>query len=116
MALKVFNKDKGIMLASSAQIASSFFHRLKGLMLKKGMGGNEALIFYRATSIHTFFMRFSIDIVFLNRQMKVKRLVNSLSPWRAVACRGAYLTIELPAGKIAASNIDLGDELEIRDS
>lgn len=111
---KIFNQSKGVTIASSAKVASGFFSRLVGLMFRRGIKKEEAFVFYRAGSIHTFFMLFPIDLIFLDRQMKVKRLVNNLVPWRTVFCKNAYVTIELVAGKISQSGTVLGDRLEIK--
>ncbi len=116
MNYSVISKEEKTMIASQGRVASGFFCRLLGLMFRKKMKKEEALIFYRASSIHTFFMRFSIDIIFLDRQMKVKRLVYNLKPWRAVFCRGAYVAIELPAGKIDQSNVSLGSKIWIQET
>lgn len=112
MGYKVFNLSKSSVLAVSAGVASNFFSRLIGLMFRKKMGPEEGLIFYRANSIHTFFMRFPIDIVFLTKEMEVKKLVECIGPWRMVFCKGAYATLELPAGKINQSKTELKDRLE----
>lgn len=113
MIYNITNATKGAQLASSAKVASNFFSRLFGLMLKKNIGDEEALIFYQAPSIHTFFMRFPIDILFLGRQMKVKRIVYALRPWRLSVCRGADTTIELSSGKIRQTKVEVGDQIEI---
>lgn len=113
MKFKIINETKEIDLVSSAQVASGFFLRLWGLMFRKKIGTNQALIFYQAPSIHTFFMRFPIDIIFLNKQMAVKRIVHSLPPWRAVFCPGAYITIELPSAKISQVKAQIGDKIKI---
>ncbi|MCF7873594.1 MAG: DUF192 domain-containing protein [Candidatus Omnitrophica bacterium] len=113
MFYKIVNKTKNVEIACFAKIASGFYLRLLGLMFKNNLPEDQALIFYQAPSIHTFFMRFPIDIIFLDRQMKVKRIVNSLSPWRVVFCKGAYVTIELPVGKAKQNNISLGDKIEL---
>ncbi len=112
---KIVDKNKDTVISSSPKIAAGFFSRFLGLMFRRKMNQEEALVFYRAPSIHTFFMFFPIDIVFLGRQMKVKRLVKSLRPWRAVICKGAYATLELPAGRIDQTNISVGDQIEIRE-
>ena len=91
---KVINKTKNKILAEKAKIADSFISRLLGLVFRKDLRKESALIFYKASSIHTFFMRFTLDILFLDKNMEVKRLVRKLSPWRAVLCSGSFVTIE----------------------
>ncbi|MCF7888001.1 MAG: DUF192 domain-containing protein [Candidatus Omnitrophica bacterium] len=113
MFYKIVNETKDVGIVSSAEVASGFFQRLFGLIFRNNIKDDQALIFYQAPSIHTFFMRFPIDIIFLDREMKVKRIVNSLSPWRVVFCKDAYVTIELPVGKAKQNNISLGDKIEL---
>ncbi len=113
MLYNIKNVTKGTKLASSAKVASNFSSRLFGLMFKKNIRDEEALIFYQAPSIHTFFMRFPIDILFLGRQMKVKRIVCGLRPWRLSVCWGASTTIELPSGKIRQTKVQVGDKITI---
>lgn len=114
MSYQIVNKENNSLLASSARVAVSFFQRFAGLMLKKEIAYGQALIFYRAASIHTFFMRFAIDILFLDRQMRVVRLVHSLGPWRMVFCRGAYASVEMASGKIKQAGLKVGDRIEIK--
>jgi hypothetical protein len=114
MFYKIVNKTKDVEITSSAEVASGFFQRLFGLMFRNNIKDNQALIFYQAPSIHTFFMRFSLDIIFLDKKMKVKKLVYGLGPWRLVSCWGAYITIELSSEKISQIKVGIGDEIEIR--
>jgi uncharacterized membrane protein (UPF0127 family) len=65
------------------------------------------------SSVHMLFMRFAIDVVFLDRDHKVVGVRHDLRPWRAAGARGAYASLELPAG--AAAGIQEGDQLVIQD-
>ncbi len=109
----LFNKSKGLFLASEALVADDFFLRLKGFMFRKTIAAEAALIFYRTSSIHTFFMRFPLDIVFLNKKMQVVRFYEALKPGRVVFCLFAYLVIELPPHKTSRKNLEIGDILEL---
>ena len=113
MTYKIKNKTNSKLLAEKAKVADNFFLRLKGLMFDRSLPEVSALIFYRAPSIHTFFMRFAIDLVFLNKSMKVIRIVEALKPWRMILCPGAYVTIELPAHKSSQISLQTGDNLEL---
>ncbi len=106
------NKNKATVLSKSAKTANSFFLRLKGLMFKKSMDEQGALIFINAPSIHTFFMRFPIDILFLDKKMRVTRICHSVYPGRCVFCLNAAFTIEFPALKLAKLNVEIGDTIE----
>ena len=114
--IKVVNKTKGIVVADRVSVAKSFWSRLKGLMFRSGMGENEGLIFYDAPSIHTFFMRFPIDVVFMDRQQRVVKISRALKPWRITSCFGSSLTLEIPANRSSAVSMESGDELEVVNS
>ena len=109
----LFNKSKKRSLALEAQIADNFFLRLKGLMFRKTIVPEAALIFYHTSSIHTFFMRFPLDVVFVNKKMRVIKLYKALKPGRVVFCFSAYLSVELPPGKISQKSLEIGDILEL---
>ena len=109
----ILNKTKGNTVSGQAKIADSFLKRLIGLTFRKDMAEDEALIFYQASSIHTFFMRFPIDLVFLNKEKRIIRIVEAIRPWKAVFCSGAYLTLELPPNKAKKVNLELDDVLDV---
>ncbi len=111
--LTIFNKNKANIVAQPAEIAKSFFQRLIGLMFRSKMDKGEALIFYQAPSIHTFFMKFPIDIVFLDKNKKVIRICPALKPWRIVFCPKAYITIELAPQRAREVNLEPGDVLDV---
>jgi uncharacterized membrane protein (UPF0127 family) len=112
MNYRIINKTKGIVIVSKAIVAKSFLERLKGLMFRRNMDRDEALIFYSAESIHMFFMRFPIDIVFLDKSMRVIKIRSQLKPWRMASCFSSSVTIELPANKAKDTHTEVGDILE----
>ena len=76
---------------------------------------SDALIFEACPSIHCFFMRMTIDAVFVDREGRVTRVFPDLKPWRlAFGGKGAYAVIELPAGTIESTQTAPCDQLEIR--
>ena len=79
-------KDTGAVISEKAEIASTFFSRAIGLMFKRDMDPQGALIFYHATSIHTFFMRFAFDLVFLDKEQKIIRICEHIGPWKLAWC------------------------------
>ena len=89
--------------------AETFWTRFRGLMGRASLAQDEGMIFRGAGSIHMFFMRFAIDAVFCDRELRVVKVVRGLKPWRLAAARGASVVIELAAG--AADGIEPGDEL-----
>jgi uncharacterized protein len=74
------------------------------------MNAEEGLIF-RTSSVHTSFMRFRIDVVFLDGTLNVLRVVPALKPWRMTGCRGAAWTLELPANTCEARGLRVGQPL-----
>jgi uncharacterized membrane protein (UPF0127 family) len=91
--------------------AETFWTRFRGLMGRASLPPDEGMIFRGAGSIHMFFMRFAIDAVFCDRELRVVKVVRGLKPWRVAAARGASVVIELAAG--AADGVEPGDELAL---
>lgn len=109
----LYNKSKNCLIASKALVADNFFLRLRGLMFRKNMDEEEALIFYHTSSIHTFFMRFPIEVVFLNHKMQVVEIHEELGPRRVVFSTSASIAVELPAHKTSNKTLEIGDILEL---
>lgn len=94
------------------RIASSFSERFFGLMGKKGITVQDSLLFPHCSSIHTFFMRENIDVVFLSKEGTVIKVVDSLKPWKLLLpLRGATHCIELPAQEFRKWGVQEGDRL-----
>lgn len=115
MPLKVFNESRGTIVADQVEIADTFLKRLVGLMGKRSLVPGEGLFLPQVTSIHTFFMRFPIDVVFLDGQGVVVRIEKALPPFRiAMGGRNARATLELPVTPTDATAIAPGDRLILR--
>ena len=99
----------GTLVCAQCAIASTPIARLKGLLGRSSLEAGEGLLFPRTGSIHMFFMRFAIDVVFCDRELEVVKVVRDLKPWKTAAARGAKVVIELPVG--AAAGIEPGDRL-----
>ena len=115
MNYRIINRTRNIILVEEVQVADSFFSRLIGLMFKKGLNRQGALIFYAADSIHTFFMRFALDILFLDKYLRVKRIVRNLKPCRFVFCFRAFVTIELSSENNNLKDTQENDLIEIEE-
>jgi len=110
--VRILNTTRSTELASDAKPARSFTQRLVGLLGRAGLGPGEALLLEPCSSVHTAFMRFAIDVVYVDRTGKVVKVVPELRPFRASGVlRGARSVIELPSGTIAATGTVPGDEL-----
>jgi hypothetical protein len=112
---KVFsvrNADRGTVLATRAKLASSYVDRLFGLMGRKGVADGGGILLTKSSSIHSFFMRFRFDAIFLDRDDRVVKIVPAMRQWWvAFGGRGARDTLELAAGVAAATNTQPGDQL-----
>jgi uncharacterized protein len=113
----VRNPRTGAVLAHRAERAAAPIARLRGLLGRQSLPDGEALVIEPCTSIHTFFMRFAIDAVFLSRDLRVIRAISSLKPWRATRLYPrAALAVELPGGTLLRTGTREGDVLEIEET
>jgi uncharacterized membrane protein (UPF0127 family) len=97
------------------ELADRPLPRMRGLLGRSGLPAGEGLLLRPAPSIHTAFMRFPIDAVFLDRELRVLQIVERLRPWRMASKRGARAVLELSAGESARRGVGVGDRLELRD-
>jgi uncharacterized membrane protein (UPF0127 family) len=112
MPLRVTNVTRGRTLALRAVRAERFWTRFLGLMGRPGLPDGEGLHIVPCNGIHSFFMRFPFDAVFLDRELRVVRCVEAIPPWRATPVyRAAHSVLELPAGTVTASGTREGDVL-----
>ena len=111
---RVINLTKNTVVAQNAGIADNLFSRMRGLLGRKSLNLQEGLILRPCNSIHTFFMQFPIDVVFLDRYDLAIKVYHSLPPWRMSGTffRSA-LCLELPAGSLLQSRTQEGDRLQI---
>ena len=91
-------RDGGI-ACERCRVADRMLPRMRGLLGRRGLESGEGLLLKPAPSVHTFFMRFPIDAVFLDRDGSVLKVRSNLRPWRVAGARGAHATLELAAGE-----------------
>lgn len=96
-------------------VAGTPLARLKGLLGRSGLPSGEGLLIRPTSAIHTCFMRFPIDAVFLDRDLVVVKVVGDLRPWRMAARRGAKSVLELAAGESGRLGIHPGQRLRLSD-
>ncbi|NTV99804.1 MAG: DUF192 domain-containing protein [Oscillochloris sp.] len=114
MNLRIINTTRTTVLAEQCEQARSFLARGRGLMGRTQLAAGAGMLIDPCSSIHTFFMHFAIDVVFINRAGKVVGLRTTMPPGRPYAgAWGARAVIELPAGVIAATNTQVGDMLRM---
>ncbi len=113
----VRNADRDTVLVTRGKLASSFVDRFFGLMGRSGVAPGGGVLLVRSGSIHSFFMRFRFDAVFLDKEDRVTKVVPAMRQWWiAFGGRGAKDVLELPAGVAAATGTVAGDRLEYADA
>jgi hypothetical protein len=96
-------------------MAEKGWARMRGLLGRDGLDPGGGMLIDASPSVHMFFMRFPLDVVFLDRDRKVVRVVANLRPWRVAGARRAAAALELPAGAAAAAGLEVGDILVFHD-
>ncbi len=104
----------GAVVCARCVFADRPLARMRGLMGRARLDRGHGLLLTPAPSIHTFFMRFAIDAVFLDADLRVLDVASGLRPWRVAWRRGARTVLELPAGEAARRGVKAGDRLEVQ--
>ena len=112
-SLVLVNSRSGRHLAHSLTGAFDSVSRRTGLLGRDGLEEGHALIIAPTSAIHTFFMRFAIDVAFVRRDGRVVGIRHAMKPWRIAVALGAHAVVELPAGTLADSDTVRGDALVI---
>jgi hypothetical protein len=110
--LRVLNLTRHTVLATCMEVADSGDKRSKGLLGRASLSPGEGLWIIPCESVHTFFMQFPIDLVYLDRRNRIRKLRSEVPPWRVSACLSAHSVLELVAGTIRNSQTQPGDQLE----
>ena len=103
------SKHDGTIVCTQCHLALNPFARMKGLLGRSGLEPGEGMLFRPAGSIHMFFMRFSLDAIFCDRDLVVIDVARGLRPWRTASRKGAKVVIEVADG--AARDVAAGDRL-----
>jgi uncharacterized membrane protein (UPF0127 family) len=115
-SIHILNQTRDRLIADKGELAKTFASRGRGLMGRSVLPDGYALIIYPEWSIHMFFMRIPIDVLFVDKSDCVVGLRESLPPWHPFAgvapWRGQYV-VELPAGVVRATGTQLGDRLTV---
>jgi len=109
----VRNLTRNTVLADAAEVADTSEKRRTGLLKHDRLDPGQGLWIVPCESVHSFFMKFAIDLVYLDRNNKVRKIRHRMVPWRLSACLTAHSILELPAGVVAASGTRAGDQLEM---
>lgn len=112
LKIRVRNQDRGTILAEAADVADTSAKRRAGLLGRASLAPGEGLWITPCESVHMFFMKFAIDVVYLDKKKRVRKARRDLGPWRMSACLTAHSVLELPVGTIEATHTAPGDQLE----
>jgi uncharacterized protein len=104
-------EDDGQVLCPNCVLADTFPRRLRGLLGRRDLAPGDGIVLRPEWSIHTFFMRFPIDVVFVDVDQVVRKVVPQLKPWRTATCRGARDVVELAAGECERLGVEAGQRL-----
>ena len=111
----VRNETRNTELAR-AEWRGSTLGRAIGLLGRAGLAPGDGIVIWPCSSVHMFFMRFALDVVYVDKERRVVKAVQGLKPWRvSFGGKGAHAAIELPVGAIAASGTQPGDQLTFDD-
>ncbi len=115
MAVRLVHSESGRPLADHLEFARTPLQRMRGLLGRNHLPPGGGMMIERCSSIHTCFMRFPLDVVFLDADLVVRKVVHHLRPWRLAASVGARHTVELPADALERAPVALGDRLCIEE-
>jgi len=110
---RVVNRTRSTVLGEAIERADTSRTRNEGLLKKSGLAKGEGLWIVPTSAIHMFFMKFAIDVVYLNRQKQVVKTVSRLRPWRMSMSWRGHSVLELPAGTIEETGTQAGDWIEV---
>jgi uncharacterized protein len=105
-------RESGDVLCRHCEIADSPMTRAKGLLGRSSLPEDEGMLL-ATSAIHTYFMRFPLDLVFLDKNFVVVRTVNSVKPWRVVVDRRASSVVELAAGVVESAGVHEGEQVSL---
>ena len=110
--MHIINQNRGKSLALDGCLANTFWLRLRGLWGRKSLSEGEGLVLVGEKSIHTLFMRFPIDVLYIDKDYQVIRIDKNMVPYRLgpFVTQSAYV-LEVPVGTIVATDTRAGDQL-----
>jgi uncharacterized membrane protein (UPF0127 family) len=114
--IKILNRTRRTVLATEADVADTSRKRNVGLLKHKSLPAGQGLWIVPCEGIHTFGMKFAIDVVFLDRKKKVMKVRPDMGRRRISLCLLAHSVLELPAGTAVATGLQKGDELQFEET
>ena len=107
----MLRREDGLVICDTCQVADTSFRRIRGLLGRSGLRAGEGIVLRPSWSIHTGFMRFPIDVVFLDPDQTVIHIEPNMRPWRTATLRGAREIVELVAGECERRGLEVGDRV-----
>ena len=107
------NDTRETVLAEAADLANTGATRRTGLLKHERLEPGEGLLISPCAAVHTFFMKFPIDLVYIDKKRKVRKVRHAVPAWRMSGCLMAHAVIELPAGTVERTATRAGDQLSI---
>jgi uncharacterized membrane protein (UPF0127 family) len=111
MATLTLRREDGRVVCERCIVADRAYRRMRGLLGRRGLKPGEGMVLRPAWNVHTAFMRFPLDVVFLDSDQVVIRLERDVAPWRTVSCRGAREVVELASGECERRGLEVGDRV-----
>lgn len=114
---RAINQNNGVVLADRLRVARTFKSRSVGLLNRTSLETGEALLIEPCTSIHTFFMKFSIDVLFLDKEGYVVKIARNIKPWKLAGCLwGGYMVMEFSSGARVNDVVFKGNKIKIEEN
>jgi uncharacterized membrane protein (UPF0127 family) len=110
---RIVNETRGGVVCERTELADSPWRRLRGLLGRDSLAAGDGMLLTPSPSIHSAFMRFDFDAIFLDRDMRVVRIAERIPPWRARSAKGARSVLELAAGQASERGVQVGDVLAV---
>ena len=110
---RILSQTRGAVVCEEAEIADTTLLRSRGLLGRDSLPAGHGMLITRTASIHSHFMRFEFDAVFLDRDLTVLKLAERIPPWRMRSAKRAKRVLELAAGEIERRGIQVGDVLAV---
>lgn len=110
--MHIANLTRNTVLATCLEVADTGPKRNKGLLGRKSLSTGEGLWIIPCEAVHTFWMQFPIDLIYLDRQKRIRKLCSEVPPWRLSGCLSAHSILELPPGTIRDTQTQTEDTLE----
>jgi uncharacterized membrane protein (UPF0127 family) len=113
VTFRVNNATRDTSIGHSIETAETSAQRRTGLLKHSGLESGTGLWILPCEAVHTLFMKFPIDLIYIDRKRRVRSVVHGLAPWRFSMCLRAHSVLELPSGTVNRTGTQKGDQLEI---